>query len=76
LTKKYSQLIPLYHQEWGRIHSKTYKKHCKALRLEKAFYVLLEGQIISSAVTKQALQKTIEAIVPEQKQAWVYVFKM
>lgn len=76
LLKKHPQLLPEYHQAWGKIHAARYKKQFKPLGLSKAQYAILEGHLISSAPDKKALEATLKKLVPKGKQGWVYVFGM
>jgi len=58
LITQHPNLMPLYHQEWGRVHSSFYKKKFKNLGLNKAYYALLQGQIIGSALKQKELETT------------------
>lgn len=76
LLIKQPALLSQYHQLWGVVHATAYKRNFKGLGLQKAYYAILEGQLISSAMDKAGLEKTIEALVPKEKLGWVHVFKM
>ncbi len=76
LLKKHEDLTPLYYQEWGRIDASYYRKEFKKLGLNKAYYALLQGQIIGSAFKQKDLDNLIQKLVPASKRAWVYTFKM
>lgn len=74
LLKKHPNLLPLYHQEWGKIHAQTHKKSLKKLGLKKAHYAILQGKIISGATSRAQLKEIVFEIVPDQKKDWVYFF--
>lgn len=76
LLKKHPALLPEYHQLWGSVHAVAFKRNFKELGLQKAWYAILEGHIISSATDKAALEKTLQSLVPKEKLKWAYVFKM
>ena len=76
LIKQHPNLIPQYHQEWGRVHSSFYKKEFKKLGLNKAYYALLQGQIIGSAQKQNELDRLVNQLVPNNKRDWVYTFRM
>ena len=76
LLKKQPKLVPEYHQLWGAVHATTYKRNFKGLGLQKAWYAVLEGQLISSAMDKVELEKTIKSLVSNEKIGWVHVFRM
>ena len=76
LIAKHPNLLPQYHQEWGRVHASFYKKQFKNLGLSKAYYALLQGQIIGSALKQKELTLLINQLVPTSKRDWVYTFRM
>ncbi len=76
LIQKYPELLPQYHQTWGKINAPSIKKQYKELGLNKAYYALLQGKVISSAGDKKTLEASIHRIVPEHKLEWVYTFRM
>lgn len=76
LITKHPNLVPLYQQEWGRVNASFYKKQFKKLGLNKAYYALLQGQIIGSALKLKDIDKIINELVPSPKRDWVYIFKM
>lgn len=76
LVRKYTDLTPLYHQEWGRINASYYRKEFKNLGLNKAYYALLQGQIIGSALKQKDLTSLINQLVPSSKRDWVFTFRM
>ncbi len=76
LLKKHPKLLPEYHQAWGKIYATQYKRQFKPLGLTKAYYAILEGQIISSALDKKTLEATLKKLVPKGKLDWVYLFGM
>ena len=76
LLKKHPALLPEYHQLWGAVHAAAYKRNLKGLGLQKAWYAVLEGHLISSAMDKAGLEKTVKSLVPKEKQGWVHLFKM
>lgn len=76
LVRKYPDLKPLHHQEWGRINASYYRKEFKNLGLNKAYYALLQGQIIGSALKQKDLTNLINELVPSSKRDWVFIFRM
>ncbi len=76
LITQHPNLIPQYHQQWGRVNASFYKKQFKNLGLNKAYYALLQGQIIGSALKQKELSHLINQLVPRPKRDWVYTFRM
>jgi len=50
LLSQHPELYPQYWQKWGALDASYYKKQFKTLGLNKAYYALLQGQIIASAL--------------------------
>lgn len=73
---KHPELYPQYWQKRGGLAAVDYKKQFKNIGLNKAYYAILQDQIIASALKKKELQTQIEQLVPARKQDWVYIFKM
>ncbi len=69
------KLLSRYHQEWGKIHSTKLKKSYKDLGLHKAYFAVLQGIIITSAINNEDLITQVKSLVPREKWDWVYVFK-
>ena len=67
----------LYHQEMGKIHARTYGKRLREMGLsDVAWFGILQGLIISSGKTKEELEKNIKAIIPPEKQEFVYLYQL
>ncbi|MEZ4885025.1 MAG: hypothetical protein R3E32_09900 [Chitinophagales bacterium] len=75
LLETRSEVVPVYHEEWGKIHALRFKKQLKPLGLHKAYYAILEGVLICSAVDKEKLEEELRNIVPTSKWEWVYIFR-
>ncbi len=76
LLRKHPELLPLYHRTWGKIHSAQYKRKFKSLGLAKAWYAILEGNLIGGALKKPDLEKNLKGLLPKEKQDWIFVFRM
>ncbi len=76
LLRKHPELVPAYQRTLGKIHSTQYKRKFKTLGLAKAWYAILEGNLISSALKKPDLEKNLKGLLPKEKQDWVFVFRM
>jgi hypothetical protein len=76
LIGKKPALRLLYHQEMGRIHSRTYKKRFRDIGIEKGWFAVLEGLIVGSGATREEAQKAVKSIVPSDKRALVHFFQL
>ena len=64
-----------YHQEMGRLNSRTSKKNFKKIGIGSGFYAIVEGQVVAAGRTKSELEQIVNAIVPPGKREFVYVFQ-
>lgn len=74
LIRKKPALRLLYHQEMGRIQSRSFKKKLREIGIEKGAFAILEGMIVASGATKEEAEQMARKIVPSEKRAWVHVF--
>jgi hypothetical protein len=76
LIGKKPSLRLLYHQEMGKIHSRTYKKRFRDIGIEMGWFAVLEGLIVGSGATKEEAQRAVKRIVPSEKRALVHIFQL
>lgn len=76
LIVKNPSLLVLFKQEWGRVHAVKIKKYYKDLGLNKAYFAILEGVVVASAVKQEDLTKQLKNLVPKEKLGWAYIFKL
>ena len=65
-----------YWQIWNKIDQKYFKKRFKDLKLNKAYYAMFKGNIISGAATKKEVEANAKAIVPAEFHDYILVFRM
>jgi hypothetical protein len=66
----------LYHQEVGKIHARQYKKGFQEIGISQGWFAVLEGLIVASGLSKDEAEKAAKKIVPSEKRAWVYYFRL
>jgi len=76
LANKDPNLLILYHQEMGKIHTRIYRKLLREIDLTGLWFAVFEGIIIASGKTKSQLEKNLQDIIPEEKMDLCYVFHM
>lgn len=76
LIKKDKELLTLYHQEMGKVHSRTYRKRLHGIGLTNGWFAILEGITIAGGETRDEVERIIQIIVPPEKQKFVYVFRL
>lgn len=76
LTKKDIKLLTLYHQEMGKIHSRTIGKRLHDIGLSNGWFAILEGMTIASGATQDEIERVLQNIVPPEKRRFVYIFQL
>lgn len=76
LTGKNRELEIIYHQEMGKIYSRSYKKDLRGVGIGSGWFGILQGVLIAGNNTKEGLDDVIEKIVPPNKQNLVFRFQL
>jgi len=76
LIKKNKELLTLYHQEMGKIHSRTISKILYEIGLIKGWFGIFRGMIIASGKTREAVERVLEDILPAEERKFVYIFQL
>ena len=75
LSKKSPVLEAIYYQEEAGIIARDIKKSLK-LRGIKGHFAVLVDAVVASALTEKELEENIKKIVPENRQSWIYRFRI
>ena len=75
LSKKSPVLEAIYYQEEAGIIARDIKKSLK-LRGIKGHFAVLVNAVVASALTEKELEENIKKIVPENRQSWIYRFRI
>src|SRR3989338_3985853 len=75
LRRKSPKLEAVYHQETAGVLARDIKKSLKAQGIKGHFAVLVDA-VVASALTEKELEENIKKIVPENRQSWIYMFKL
>ena len=75
LRKKSPELEAIYYQEEAGIISREIKKNFKVNKVQGHFAVLINS-VIASGIDKAELEENIKKIAPQNKQSWIYRFKI
>jgi hypothetical protein len=67
------ELLKIYHQEMGKVSARGHGRKLRELGVERGWFALLEGMIISSGSTREEVENTLEYILPEDKRDFPYV---
>jgi hypothetical protein len=76
LIDKNPGLITVYHQEMGKVHSRTLRKDLRKIGILKGWFAILEGVPVASGETRDDTERIVKSIVPEKKQRFVYYFQL
>jgi hypothetical protein len=76
LIEKDEELLRLYHQEMGKIHSRTFGKRLREIGLTEGWFAILEGITIAGGLTRDEVELILQKIVPPEKRRFVYIFQL
>jgi len=76
LIGKDKELLRLYHQEMGKIHSRSFGRRLYEIGLTKGWFAILEGTLISGGATREEVEQSLQGIVPPEKRRFVYIFQL
>jgi len=76
LINKNRDLLILYHQELGKVHSKSYSKQLRNLGFSNLWFAILSGIIIASGRTRQDLEHLLDNITPLHQRPLTYIFHL
>lgn len=69
-------LLPVYHQEMGRLDSRSLKKRLKDMGVKKGWFGVLVGLIVASGTSREELEDNLRRIIPKERQSHVYIFSI
>jgi len=75
LKNKSKELEAVYYREEARDFARHPKKEFKEQGIKGCFAVLIHS-VVASGQSEKDLKENISKIVPEEKQSWVYTFKL
>jgi len=76
LIEKDEELLRLYHQEMGKIHTRTFGKRLREIGLTEGWFAILEGITIAGGLTRDEVELILQKIVPPEKRRFVYIFQL
>jgi len=76
LIHKNEELLTIFHQEMGKIYSRTVARQLHEIGLTNGWFALLEGIPIASGTTRDDVERILQNIVPADKRKFVYIFQL
>lgn len=75
LLDRNPSLLPVYHQEMGKIHARALRRQLKEMGLRPGWFAVLEGIILTGSSSKEEVERIVAELVPPEKQPFVYIFQ-
>lgn len=76
LIGKNENLLTVYHQEMGKIHSRSYAKRLREIGFSDGWFAILEGIVVASGMMKKDVEKTLKKLLPAEKLKFTYFFQL
>jgi len=74
LKDKTDELEAIYHEQLGKANARRLGRKFRDLGLEEAYVAIYDGQVVATAPTKERLEETLSAIMPDGKADYPYVY--
>lgn len=76
LIEKDKELLTFYHQQMGKIQSRSFGKRLHEIGLTNGWFAILEGTTIAGGATRDEVERILQNIVPPDKRKFVYIFQL
>lgn len=76
IIKETPGLKPLYHREMSKVHSMKRRRELKEKGVKGTWFAILDETVVASGSTKEAVESSLEDVLPEEKRDWVYIFQL
>lgn len=76
LLEKNPQLIPVYHQEVGKLYSRKLKRRLKKIGIKAGWFAVYNDMLIASGKTKSEAKESAKQILPKDMQKDFVVFQV
>jgi hypothetical protein len=74
LAAKDRRLLAILHGELGRTAAKAHRTALRKAGAEGGWYASLEGVVVAGGTTREDVERTVEALVPEGQRGLVHVY--
>jgi len=74
LLHRNPSLLPVYHQELGKLNSRTYKRWFREQGLSSAWFAMLDNMVIASGKSQDEVNHILNWLLPDEKRQYAYVF--
>lgn len=76
LLSKNPNLVGRYYWLWGKINARGIKKNLKDYGISGLHYAVIDETVIAMAESDCQVKEIVKAVLPKDKQDWVFYFKI
>ena len=76
IIRKNRGLLPVYHREMGRANARRHHDMLRDVGVQRGWFAIADDVIVASGVTKDDVEKAVNAILPQEKRRAVYMFEL
>jgi hypothetical protein len=76
ILRRNPRLLPLYQKEIGRANSRHHVDALREVGVERGWFAISCDVIVASGRTKEEVQKSVDAILPQDKRGAVHLFEL
>jgi len=76
IIRKNRGLLLIYHREMGRANARRHHDMLREVGVQRGWFAIADDVIVASGVTKDDVEKAVDAILPQEKRRAVHLFEL
>lgn len=76
IISKSEELRQVYYREVGKSNAKAISKSLRLAGVDSGYFAIIDNVVVASGVTKKEIEQNIKAIVPKDRQGYVYIYQL
>lgn len=76
ILRKNPLLLPIYHEQMGRVNSRRQSELLRDVGAEHGWFAIAGDVIVASGKTREEVQRAVGAVLPEDKRRAAYIFEL
>ncbi len=76
IVRKNQGLLPVYHREMGRANARRHHDMLREVGVQRGWFAIADNVIVASGVTKDEVEKAVDALLPPEKKRAVHLFEL
>ena len=76
IISKSEELKQLYYREVGKSNSRILSKSLRLAGMSRGYFAIIDNVIVASGTNKKEVEKSINTIVPKERQGYVYIYQL